>query len=153
MKKVIFILTASALFLSGAMFTGCQSPDQKVDSAQVKADNAQKDLKDVQKAAELQRATNAEEWKIFKSESEIKIKENESAIAALKEKMTMAGKKMDAVYGKKIDDLEQKNRNLQARMEVYDKGQSEWEVYKREFSHDMDELGQALKDLGVDNKK
>lgn len=153
MKKVIFILAASALFSSGAMLTGCQSPDQKVDNAQAKADNAQKDLKDVQKAAELQKATNAEEWKIFKSESEAKIKENELSITALKEKMTMAGKKMDAVYGKKIDDLEQKNRNLLARMEVYDKGQSEWEVYKREFNHDMNELGQALKDLTVDNKK
>jgi len=28
----------------------------------------------------------------------------------------------------------------------------EWETFKREFNHDMDELGKALKDLTVDNK-
>ena len=31
--------------------------------------------------------------------------------------------------------------------------QSNWESFKREFNHDMDEIGQALKDLTVDNKK
>jgi hypothetical protein len=38
-------------------------------------------------------------------------------------------------------------------MDTYEKKQSDWESFKREFNHDMDELGQALKDLTVDNKK
>ena len=28
-----------------------------------------------------------------------------------------------------------------------------WESFKREFNHDMSELGDALKDITVDNKK
>jgi hypothetical protein len=29
----------------------------------------------------------------------------------------------------------------------------DWESFKREFNHDVDELGQALKDLTVDNEQ
>jgi DNA-directed RNA polymerase subunit N (RpoN/RPB10) len=35
---------------------------------------------------------------------------------------------------------------------AYEKSQSDWEAFKREFNHDMEELGKALKDLTVDNK-
>ena len=30
-------------------------------------------------------------------------------------------------------------------------GKEQWEAFKTEFSHDMDELGQAFKDLTVKN--
>jgi hypothetical protein len=30
---------------------------------------------------------------------------------------------------------------------------SNWQSFKREFKHDTDELGQALKDFTVNNKK
>jgi hypothetical protein len=36
---------------------------------------------------------------------------------------------------------------------AYDKNQTDWEKFKREFNHDMDELGKSLKDLTVNNKK
>jgi len=42
---------------------------------------------------------------------------------------------------------------MRARLVAYEKSQSNWESFKREFNHDMDEIGQALKDLTVDNKK
>ena len=32
-------------------------------------------------------------------------------------------------------------------------GKEQWEKFKAEFNHDMDELGKAFKDLSVDNKK
>ena len=67
--------------------------------------------------------------------------------------MKKSGKTLDAVYEQRIDTLEKKNRDLKARVDAYDKSQSDWESFKREFNHDMDELGQAFKDLTVDNKK
>ena len=42
---------------------------------------------------------------------------------------------------------------MNARIAAYDKSQSDWESFKREFSHDMDGLGQAINDLTVNNKK
>jgi outer membrane PBP1 activator LpoA protein len=151
MRKAMRMLLL--VIIANALFTSCQSPEQKVGSAQDKVDDAKKDLKTVQNEAEAKRISDAEEWKIYKAESAMKIKDNESAIILLKEKMNVAGKKMNAEYLKSVNALEEKNRALQARMDVYDKGQSDWATYKREFSHDMDELGKALKDLTVDNKK
>lgn len=42
---------------------------------------------------------------------------------------------------------------MKRRSIYYEKSQSDWETFKREYNHDMDELGNALKDLTVDNKK
>jgi hypothetical protein len=33
------------------------------------------------------------------------------------------------------------------------KNQSDWVSFKREFNHDMDEIGKAFEDLTIDNKK
>jgi predicted nucleic acid-binding Zn-ribbon protein len=153
MKKITFVLAVAAMLTVGTIFTNCQSSDQKVDDAKTKVQEAKEDLKDVQKDAEAQKAADAEEWKIFKSETELKIKENETRIAELNAKMNMSGKKIEVDYSKKIEALKQKNKDMQSRMETYDKGQSDWATFKREFNHDMDELGQAFKDLAVDNKK
>ncbi len=32
-------------------------------------------------------------------------------------------------------------------------GKENWEIFKKEFNHDMDELGKAFKDLTVKNVK
>jgi hypothetical protein len=154
LKKIISTL-AIAMLIAGTIFTGCQSSAGKEEAAQAKVKDAKQDLKEVQNEAnaDAQKAATAEEWKAFKSESEAKIKDHEIRIAELKAKMKKPGKTFDALYEKRIDALEQKNRDLKIRMEAYEKSQSDWESFKREFNHDMDELVQALKDITVDNKK
>jgi len=139
MKKTILTVAIATMLFIGAIFTGCQSQAEKRESARDK-------LQD-----EAQKVASAEEWKTFKSESEVKISDFENRIAELKVKMKKPGKALDAQYEKRIDTLEQKIRELKTRMENYEKSQSDWEKFKREFNHDMDELGQALKDLTVDN--
>lgn len=155
MKNTIVTFIIASTFLAGTFLTGCQSSAEKVDDAQSKVVDAKQDLKEVQrKAAEdAQKAANAEEWRIFKAESEVKIKANETRIAELKDKMRTSGKTLGALYAENINALEQKNKAMQVRMDAYDKGQSDWASFKREFNHDMDELGQALKDFTVNNKK
>ena len=102
--------------------------------------------------ADAIKVANAEEWRVFKSDAEIKIKENEVRIGELKVKMKKSGKTFDAMYEKNIIALEQKNKDLRAKISNYESNQSDWEAFKREFNHDMDELGQAIKDLTVNNK-
>lgn len=155
MKKAIFIFVAATMFIAGTIFTGCQSSDQKVEDAQAKVQDAKQELNAAKNdaSAEAQKAANAEAWKTFRSEAEVKIRANELYIAELKEKMKKSGKKLDALYAKSIDELEQKNIDLKNRIEAYDKSQSDWESFKREFSHDMEELGKAMKDLTVNNEK
>jgi outer membrane murein-binding lipoprotein Lpp len=147
MKKTLIALMVVATIATASALTGCGPSTPKEDAAQTKVDEAQQDLNDAQRAA------TAEEWQAFKDETDIKIKENELRIAELKVKMKKSGKAIDAIYEKKIDDLEQQNMDMKARVEAYEQtGKTEWEAFKQEFNHDMDELGNALKDLTVDNK-
>lgn len=154
MKRTIFILSVTITLIAGTIFTGCQSAVQKQDAAKAKVQDARQDLNAAQKEADAigQELATAEEWATFKSESEVKIKENEIRITELNVKMKKPGEIFDELYEKKIADLEQQNKDLRARLIAYEKSQSNWESFKREFNHDMDELGQALKDLTVDNK-
>jgi len=85
-------------------------------------------------------------------ESELKINNNEIRVKELTEKMNKKGTVLDPLYAKKIENIEQKNKDLKLKLETYETNQSDWETFKREFNHDMDELGKAFKDLTVDNK-
>jgi chromosome segregation ATPase len=154
MKKTIFILSMATSLVLGAILIGCQSSAQKEKTAQDKVQDAKQDLKAVQNDinTEAQKVATAEEWKEFKIKTEEMISNNEKSIAELKAKIKKAGKTLDALRENRIDKLEQQNRDLKARLEDYEKNQSDWESFKVEFNHDMDELGKALKDLTVDNK-
>lgn len=155
MKKAIFMLALIATFATGTIITSCDSPTQNAADAKANVQDAKQDLKEAQRDADaaVLKAASAEEWKTFKSESDALIRDNEIRIAELKEKMKKTGKSIDAVYAENIAVLEQKNRDLKTRIDTYEKSQNGWEAFKVEFNHDMNELGQALKDLTVNNKK
>lgn len=148
MKRIIFTLGIIATLLA----ISCKSGEQKVADAENKVANAEQNLDQVKHDADSVAAKNAE-LDAFKLESENKIRENELLITALKDKKKSTGKKVDAVFEKNIDSLELRNKNMKKRMDGFERGKSDWESFKREFSHDMNELGNALNDLGVNNKK
>jgi len=147
-------LVVIPVFLAATVFSGCNSPEQKVDNARENVQDAKQELNTEQANAnaEAQKAASAEEWKVFKSETQLKIEDNEKRIAELKIKLKKPGKLLDPAYQKRIDALELKNQEMKSRIDAYEKNQSNWETFKREFSHDMDELGMAIKDFTVDNK-
>jgi uncharacterized protein YeaO (DUF488 family) len=147
MKAITFASVAVALFIGGIFSSGCQSAAQKEQASQDKMEAAR--LVDEARAIEV---ANANEWNEFKSEYEAKIQDNENRILELKEKMKKSGKKMDAALTERIEKLEQKNQDLRVRIANFDQTQTDWQSFKREFNHDMDEIGKALKDLTVDNK-
>ena len=154
MKKTIlnFVVT---LVAAGSLLAGCQSSEEKVKAAEKDVQEAKQDLREAKNKEnqEAQNTQSSEEWKAYKTEQEARIKVNEARIEELKVKMKSSGKLGDEVYAKKIEYLEKKNNELKSRIDVYDKNQSGWAAFKREFSHDMDELGKSLKDFTTDNKK
>jgi hypothetical protein len=168
MKDVIFSLFIAMLLMASTAFVGCTSPEKKVENAQIKVDNAQEkvadakdkvadakdNLTEAQKMAnaEAEKVANAAAWKIYKIEAEAKIKTNDVRVAELKTMMKKAGKSTSAMYKENVVILEKKNAAMKARISDYDKSQSNWESFKTEFNHDMDELGTALKDFTVNNK-
>ena len=155
MKKSIFVLAVTITLIAGTIFTSCQSSVQKQEAARVKVQDAKIDLKEAQKDAAIatQVVATAEQWEAFRNESDLKIKANEVRINELTVKMKRPGEIFDAIYEKKITNLELQNREMRSRLVAYETSQSNWETFKREFNHDMDAIGQALKDLTVDNKK
>jgi hypothetical protein len=155
MKKKIFILVVTSVFIAGTIFTGCQSSTQRQETAQVKVKEAREDLNSAKKEANEadQVVATAEEWKTFRSESELKINANEVRITELKAKMNKPGEILDPLYSKKITTLEQQNKDLRAKLFAYEKSQTNWESFKREFNSDMDAIGDAFKNLTVDNKR
>lgn len=155
MKRTTLVIAVCALIMSATAFYSCQSSAQKEEAAKANVEKAQNDLKQTQAKLDedAKKTREAEELRVFKSETDMKIKRNEIQITELRSKMKTSGKTMDKIHSNKIDELEQKNKELKTRMDAYDKSQSNWEEFKREFNHDMDELGNAFRDLTVDNKK
>lgn len=147
MKTTIFTLAFGTLII-GTVTIACKPSTKEENESKVKVEVAKENL------VEAQKALTAEEWKVFKENTDSIINENEFRINELKVKMKKAGKSIDVNYKKNIDILEQKNQDLKVKVDTYKKdSDSDWKSFKREFNHDMDELGHALKDLTVNNSK
>ncbi len=126
---------------------GCNSPAGKVE-------NAKEDI--AEKEQELDKAKQAYQTELenFRKESTEKISENERIIADFRAKIAKEKKEVRVVYEKKIAELEVKNNQLKAKITDYKAETREnWDSFKTEFSHDMDELGNAFRDLTKDNVK
>ncbi|PJJ09292.1 hypothetical protein CLU83_2638 [Flavobacterium sp. 1] len=147
MKKTVFIPMV-AMFSIAIIFTSCKPSTKEVQDAQENVQEAKEDL------AVAKRQANADEWQNFKNEMNAVIEKNDARITALKKEIKKTGKAADAEYDKKVDALEEKNKELKLKMENYkNDADSDWQSFKREFNHDMDELGNAFNDLTVNNKK
>lgn len=153
MKTQIFSIAIATLMV-GIFFTSCETEAQREEAAEEKVQEAQEELDEATQEAKFaaQKTASAEEWRAFKADIEEEITKNENRIAELKTQLKKSGKTFDKAYSNRIDTLEQKNKDLRARLVTYESNQSDWESFKREFNHDMDELGKALNDLTVNNK-
>lgn len=153
--KTSIISLAAIVAIAGTISTGCESNTEKKEAAHEDVLDAKQDLSEAQNNLnnETYNQAKAQEWAEFKLETEKKIESNEARITSLKKANQRTGKTFDEIYEKRIEALEQKNKDLKSRIDGYDKSKADWESFKREWNHDMDELGKALKDITVNNKK
>lgn len=93
------------------------------------------------------------EWNTYKNKANEQIAKNEAQINSLTEGMNKPGSTFDANYKKNIRDLKERNEALKKKISDYDNNQTDWESFKREFDSDMEGLGNALRNLTVNNKK
>lgn len=146
MKKTILTMISTVL-ISGISLTSCNTPAEKVEDAKDKVSEANKDLDQ----AKEDYLTEIESYKKTTAE---RIEANNVTIADFKARIEHEKKDAKAEYENKIAELEQKNITMKRKMDDYkDEGKEKWEAFKTEFNHDMDELGQAFKDLTLNNKK
>ncbi len=151
MKKSIFMLA----ILAGTLFTSCKNNAEKEADAVEEVQDANADLNEVKEDVNKDAMTKANdaEWQAYKMEANKSISENETRIVELQTAMKKPGKTFDDNYKKSIDDLVDKNTSLKTRISDYENNQTDWTTFKREFDADMSGLGQAFRDLTVNNKK
>jgi hypothetical protein len=152
MKKIILFAVLTIPVMAGIIFTGYLSSIQKQKAAQTKNVFTDPVLASAQEDSNITTQTAAipEEWKTFRSESELKVRENEKRITELNLKLNKPGEKSDPLYKNKVAILGLQNNDMKARLEAYEKIQSDWATFKREFNHDMFAVEETLKDLMVD---
>ncbi|HLO39056.1 MAG TPA: hypothetical protein VK173_11210, partial [Lacibacter sp.] len=114
-------------------------------------DEVKKDTVVVEEKTEVRVATS-EEWAAYKADVEAKIDANEKRIAELKAKIKKPGKLLDKARAERIEALEERNRNLRLKITAYETNKTDWEKFKEEVNHDLDELGKAIEDIFTDNK-
>lgn len=154
MIKSILVLAVTT-FLAGNVFTSCKSNTEKEEDAVENVQDAKENLENVTEDINNDAITKANdaEWQTFKAEANNTIVENEARIVELKKAMNKAGTTFDATYKKNIETLQERNAALKTKIADYENNQTDWASFKREFDSDMTELGSALKDLTVNNKK
>ncbi len=151
-KKISFTLVALSIIATTTTFTGCKSAAQKEVAAQNDVVEARTDLKEAKKDLADQKEASAEEWEAFKADAKIRIAENNKRILELKAKINDPKSTHNEIYAKKIANLEQKNKDMSISMENYENNKSsDWQVFKRTFNQDMDQLGKALNDMVTEN--
>jgi hypothetical protein len=136
MNKSLLILA----ILAGNIFTSCKTAAQKESAAKENVIDANQDLKDT-------KISNANEWLVFKAESQAKMLDNEKRIEDLKIEMNKPGKTFDGLYRTRIQKLESKNAELKSKLNNYDGNESNWKTFKSDFNRDMKEIGNNIKDL------
>jgi len=153
MKKTLFTL-AITTFIAGTFLTGCQNTSKKEETAQENVEDARENLDDAkEELSDARKVATEDEWNAFKASTNATITENEMKIAEMKASMKKTEKSIEDEYAEKIEILEQKNNDIKVKIETYKNDtSSDWESFKLEYNRDMDELGQAMKNLTIDNK-
>jgi hypothetical protein len=145
MKKRMYYALIIAVLTAG-FFASCDSKAKKVE-------NAQEDVQDSKQALKEAQHELNEEYPAFRMEAEKKIAANELRIEELLAIVTQPGEKLlDDLRRKRIAELRLRNADLRNRLDIYEKEHSDWEVFKREFNHDMNGLLESIKDIGKNNK-
>ena len=144
MKKTMFII-AVAMFVSGAVFTGCQSNATKVENANDKVDAAKDKVETAQK--ELDKAIS-DSIRQFKKESENKIMAFDNKIAEIKVKIAKENREARANDERRLASLEQQNREMRQNLEDFNEARAkDWDSFRAKFRKDMEEQGKAFRDF------
>lgn len=144
MKKLFFTLTASIL-LTGAIFTSCDFATEKINSVKNSANETNENFS----KAKEEYLVDIEN---FKAETAAKINANNQQIETLNVRIEYAKKDVKAYSQEQIAILEQKNNEMKIKLDEYkENGKDNWEIFKAEFSRDMDGLGESLKNFTIKN--
>lgn len=135
------------LFLIGGMVNSCGNNSENAKQEHENVSDANKELDESAKANDAEIAE-------FRQKTSEKLAENEKNLEAFKARIANEKAEARADYLKRIEVLEKKNSDYKKKLADFKRdGKDKWETFKSEFNRDMDELGNALKNLTVKNNK
>ena len=140
---------AVAAFMASSALYG-QEPDRKSEKARENLKDAKQEVVIAKQDLKEAQKDSASEYQKFKIDENKKIQNNNKSIADFKARIAKEKKENRAKYDKKLAVLEHKNTDLEKRLNDFkDNGKETWTAFKRGFNHDMDELGQSLKNFTI----
>ena len=146
MKKSILVMALS-VFITGAIVTSCNSPEEKVLAAQDQVNDANNALDQANKEY------MADIEKTRKEAAEI-ITANEKSIAEFNARIENQKATLKAEYKEKINELNEQNTDLKRKLDEYKaQGKEDWEEFKADFYRDVEELKKAIANFNVINLK
>ncbi len=143
MTHSIVILTV-IIFSIGSIITSCM--DSKSNT-----ENVSENVAEAREKYNQDKEAYLEDIKNYKKEMDKEYESNKRHIAELRADKANEAK---AAYNEKVAALEAANDRLKNKIDTYQaEGYAKWEIAKAEFSRDMSNLGQSLKDFTIKNNK
>lgn len=146
MKKLILSLAIIAFMAGTISISYGQEAHKKSEKAREDLKGSKQDVVDARQNLKDAQADSISQYKAFKKESELKIRNNEDRIEELKSRTPETTEKDRAAYHKNLSKLEQKNADLKQELAEYN-GESDWALFKTKFSSDLDGLGKSITDF------
>lgn len=140
----IFYSGAVIFLLASCVAISCQNKNEEA------ASDTEKTATEVKENATNQPKS---EWTVFHEAIERNITANEERIKTLKENIRKPGTpNLDKLRAKRIDELQERNAALRARLGEYKEGVSktDYEKFKADVQKQLDEMEKELKDLDKD---
>lgn len=139
MKRINIV----AIIVVGTLFTGCMDSSKKSDKTDEKAIGIEQELtKDS--------INYKKDMKEFKKKTAAKIAANDKSLLEFNARIADQKSNAKAEYKKQIEVLNNKNSDLKKKLDDFKTdNKNSWELFKNEFSHDMEELGQAFKNFTI----
>ena len=141
MKYSTGILTTitliAALVLSGC--DGQSNRDNRMENAETSVIESERDM-------QVARAEVEADYRIFKTENEDRLVENNRTIEEIKERINNeTDSEVRERHEAKLQEYEVKQRELKREMDNYNvSGRENWNSFKNSFSNRMDDLGDSL---------
>jgi DNA anti-recombination protein RmuC len=146
MKNRFLIMTILGCIATVGIASCVKTHEKKVETAEINVMEARQDLQ--------QARIDSTEYMKYKADAEVKLKENKSKISELKATMNTEGKETQTQYAKMINELDQKNSEMEHRIKEFNSDSKEnWETFKFDFNKQMDELGKSISETAEKNMK
>lgn len=140
MKNKIKVI-AAALVIVGAMGSGCMSSTESSTKSEKKVSETDMKASDEKKEFE-------KDVEVFRKTAENKIAANEKQMELYSKQAALKRGKAKTDFEKTIEELKDENADMKKRIGDFKSDTKQgWEVFKKEFNHDMSKLKKSFEDF------